>query len=128
MAIADLAMVEAWQRFDPGRGLAFSTFARKAVLGAVRRALQRHGRASRAHVLGASVDAAAPGPAPDVVHAARTVASDLDPLDFSILSRHAVAEESLDAIAAALALPKTTVWRRLGAAKARARRLVATAC
>lgn len=125
-SVADLAAVRAWRLYDAETGFTFRTYARHAVLGAVRRAVDRHRGRHACHV---DVDAVADAlddrrPTVDVVLAARQALASLDDADRALLLRHVLADEPLGVLAADLALPKTTVWRRIQRAKTRARQAI----
>ncbi|TNF23792.1 MAG: sigma-70 family RNA polymerase sigma factor [Deltaproteobacteria bacterium] len=124
-AVADLAAVRAWRRYDAAKGFAFTTYARWSVLGAVRRAVrERRDAAARRGPDAALDELLVDEPRLELVVAARRAVDTLDAMDRSLLLRHVVAEESLDDLARELSVPKTTLWRRLHAAMARVRRLL----
>ena len=123
-SVVDLAALVAWRRYDPRRGASFATFARKAVLGAVRRAAARQRLAERALAQWASLHVESLGwepPRAEGLCAVRQIGARLEALDRVLLERVVVEEESVDEVARALALPRTTVWRRVQEAKALAR-------
>ena len=124
-SVADLAALRAWRSYDADAGFTFRTYARYAVLGAVRRAVGCHRRRTRhVDVGGVGEEPDDRRPSADVVLAARRALAALAEADRALLLRHVLADEPLDALAADLALPKTTVWRRIQRAKRRARQAI----
>jgi|GEM_PF-2749724 len=120
-SVADLAALRAWRRYDAATGFAFITYARWAVFGAVKRAVAARRPATPILPL---APLHAVRPSTEAVILAKIALDALDDFDRVLLVRYAVAEESLDELAVELATPKTTLWRRLQAAKRRARRAI----
>lgn len=123
-SVADLAALSAWRSYDAATGFAFRTYARYAVLGAVRRAVGRARRRGR-RVDADSIDQLPDGrPPADVILAARRALAALDSADRALLLRHVLADEPIEVIARDLAVPKTTIWRRIQRAKKMARQAI----